>query len=410
MQECPISCKVGIDLHDELQPYLPFYLGRDRTGEAHLLATKNGKLHDVVINPKTGKEISSTSSWGPQLAFWQRSVLAERKDILPWQVVILIEAGFRVQQTRGAARWNWIATTVDALMLYGKDWFFKLRAFLAENAPSGWTTQGELACFSPLDCDPKTFRRWIDRKLWVQKTQGGHFRIQVCDDFCWWYVKQVAAQRAAELVKKHPPGSTVVELTSEALKRTRGQQIDILARDLEALENRLRFRTKTVGWTLEDIAKDPNRDQLWDLDLEDLSPELLEATASKADMLRLAKCMEELKVKRKAEGKSEFVSKASLAKAMGISKRTFLRRPEYNEFYEKQRSRPYQEMRLTEEEARLRGVLQGKRKKDGAGDDEQEQIKTANELHLEETRIPCAKCGWRVKINQPCPKCSARFA
>jgi hypothetical protein len=342
---------------------------------------------------------------GSQLAFWQRAVLEERKDILPWQVVLLIEAGFLVQQTRGAARRKSIATTVDALMIYGKEWFFKLRSSLADNAPSGHITPGELAQLWRLPCDPKTFRRWISDKSWVQKTSGGHCRIRVCDDFCWWFVKQVAAQCAFELVKKHPPGSTVVELTSEALKRTRGKQIDILARDLEALENRLRLRTKTVGWTFEDIAKDPNRDKLWDSELEDLPSDLLESTAAKADMLELARRMEELKEKRKSEGKSEFVSKVSLAKAMGMSIRTFLRRPEYNEFYEKHRSRPYQVMRATAEETRQRGLVVD----DQVGRDkaqQQAEIKTENELRLEDNYIPCAICGWRVKIDKPCPKCS----
>lgn len=91
------------------------------------------------------------------------------------------------------------------------------------------------------------------------------------------------------------------------------------------------------------------------------------------------------------------MSKTALARALGISKRTFLRRKVYVRFYNKNYKKPCQASEMTDKEAQQKGFTE----------EQLNDAKNSFQLKKEEVLIRCATCGRMLKINQSCPDCRA---
>src|SRR5208283_4636664 len=118
---------------------------------------------------------------------------------------------------------------------------------------------------------------------------------------------------------------------------------------------------------------------------------------SEADSLMLANHIQQLRQESLQKGKSGHVSKVALARALGISKRTFLRRKAYVEFYNKNYKKPCQTSEMTDQEAQQKGFTE----------EQLNSAKNSFQLKKEEVLIRCATCGRMLKINQSCPDCRA---
>lgn len=447
MHKCPISTRVCVNPDGTFVPYHPMFMGRGRDGKGHFLQPGADKqLHDVSVEMKTGETISDRSLRGPDLQFHLRQLLfVDLENPKPWQIFVAVETHWRVQQARGIARKNWVLTTGCYLIEHGEEWFRKARERLSAMSQNGYLTFGQFASFSPITCNEKTLRRWLSRQIWTEGTKGGHCRIRLCDDFYWWWTKQFAAGTARQQIKNKK-----TTMTPEGFQKEGDKIIGVSTRTIEALGHRIRLRTKTAGKTTEEILNDPKKDKIWDRDIDELAPYWFKSyregcsLLTEADALKLACLIEELRTRKRQQGKSDFVSKSALAKARGISKSTFLRKG-YGKICDdlkliikaspsqsKKRKEttgnevPLPEKTLSEsmpiESAEERGYTEDQTNDEKTlpqraadekvrklKDDGLDRIKGTFQLRKEEALIECAGCHRLIKTMDPCPFCSAKL-
>ena len=352
-------------------------------------------LMDVAVDRKNGALLKAVPVRASDLRFQLRELLHNigRRD--PLQEVVAIETEWLIRQARGVRSKNWILNTGCILAEHGAKMFAESREKLSAVATSGYLTIRQLAKLSPVTGNQKTLRRWLKGERWTEHGKGKHCRIRVCDEFYWWYVKQLAGDLARELLKKKK-----VEVDERGFQMDGGKIVGIERRALEALEHRVRLRTKTVGRSLEEIAKDPDKDKVWTLPAEKIPPYWFksyrqgQSLTTGADALMLANLIQELRQGSFQKGGTGHVSKAALARLLGISKRTFLRKG-FGEIYD----RIYRKPSAGE-------AVVGDAEEYDFTETELNEAKSGFEHKKAQNLIPCAKCGKWLRITQPCPKCN----
>ena len=400
MQKCPFSIQVTIGQEGAIWPRLPLELGIGKDGKLHfletwsaqlihdeavvpvgmtaeqrraewskkliqdaMLASRTVKLLDVSVDQKTGKYLPAKPIEEIDFRFQLREFL-DKELVNPklWQAVVVVEAEWLIRQARGQARQNWILNTGCILAADGEKWFSVIRQRISAFAPLGWITFRQLARGWGLtrDSDKKILRRWLQEEPWTQRGKGGRLRVQVCDDFCWWYVKQRAAAVAVKFCKQG------VKLTPQGFQVQDGKLIGIEKSADEALAPRGQLYTKTVGQALEEIGEDlkkpeiaeedlpfagdefvdPNgppssrerlaeekrRMRIWKSNIKELPPEMFIISAGEA---RLKVACLQLRQQSLAQGKNGHVTISALAAKLGISRDTFYRHKAWVEFYHK---------------------------------------------------------------------------
>ncbi|MFA5193831.1 MAG: hypothetical protein WC740_24235, partial [Verrucomicrobiia bacterium] len=187
--------------------------------------------------------------------------------------------------------------------------------------------------------------------------RGRHRRIRLCNDFYWWWAKQLAADLAREAINQcrttiTPEGFQVDE---------NGEKLGIEKSAFLAATEIIRHFTHTEGLSPKQIAKflkhkpaktehdverkgdidrDAKKDMLWDIPVFELPPECFlpgddeHGIVSRADRLRLRNLIIAIRRERLAQGKkSGHVSKSALAEKFDISMSTF-RRKGYAAWYD----------------------------------------------------------------------------
>ncbi len=353
----------------------PIFLGIGKRGEQHFLEmwskrvitgsaadSKTMVLLDVPIERQTEKYLPAKQVGFSDLRFQLREMLhgLESKP-KPWQMVVAIQTDWLIRQARGLANKNWILNTGCILAKHGEKMFTEARGKLSAVAKSGYLTIRQLAKLWPVTVNQKTLRRWLQARPWTKQEKGGNCRVRICDDFCWWYVKQLAGDLARELLKNKK-----LEVNDKGFETDDGKIVGIERHALEALGDRAQLYTKTVGLTLEEIAEDLKKPEVaeeelpfagdehvdtnrpptfkerlseerqrmtvWNSDLKSLPPELFIIPADEA-RLRVA-CLK-LRKQSLAHGRSGHVSITALAKELDVSRDTFYRHKSWVEFYRK---------------------------------------------------------------------------
>ncbi len=298
----------------ELRPRFPTFIGYGKRGERHILEAtpkKSNKsesvgkrkmaLMEVEVDDKTGQRTRVTAVRASDLRFQVQELLHSIGTPEPWQAVVAIETDRRIRTARGHSRRNWIFNTGCILVERGEGLFCEIRERLSTLAGGGWLTFGQLSrvwldtraeysakLISPRcrlarkrrfmrNDERKTLRRWIASKPWTDHTEGGHSRIRVCDDFCWWFLKQLAADLAREVCKKK------IKVNKQGLQMQGGKVVGIERRSRDALEYNARLYSKTIGMTFEEITEELKTPDIAD---SDLPPGLsLEATLDSRERL-----------------------------------------------------------------------------------------------------------------------------
>jgi len=349
----------------------------------------------VVRERATEKMISATVFNSSELCFQLRQVLLELGRPKPWQDLLAAETEWLIRQARGRARKDWILNTGCILLEHGEKLFHEAREGLSAIGESGYLTFRQLTKNSPVTGNRRDFRRWLTAEPWTERTKGKHYRIRLCDDFYWWCAKQCAGELARNLMEKKK-----LEQTPDGVQVDGGKVVGFEVRALEALEHLVRLHTKTVGRPLEEIDRDPKRHKVWRVRLTKPLPRWVRAhlrgrsLMSEADALMLANLIQQLRQESFQRGKSGHISKAALARALSISKRTFLRRG-YGKIYGRIYKKPSHEEFKTHKEAQEKGFTE----------DELRVAKNSFQLRKEEVLIECAKCGRKLRIAQPCSNC-----
>jgi transposase-like protein len=377
----------------KLRPRLPSFTGYGKHGERHILDAwlkKSNKpesvgkrtmaLMDVAVDDKTGQQIRATAVRASDLRFQVQELLRSIGNPEPWQAVVAIETDRRIRTARGHSRKNWIFNTGCMLVERGEGLFFEIREKLSTLAGGGWLTFGQLSqawlaaraeysvrLISPRcrlgrkrrfmrNDETKTLHRWIASKPWTDHTEGGHSRIRVCDDSCWWFVKQLAADLAREHCKKRP------HVNRKGLQMQGGKVVGIERRTRDTLEYNARLYTKTVGMTFEEIieelktpdmadsdlppglsleatldcrerlASEHQRMKIWDSTLSELPEEFFR----RDDRSMLSVTLMKLRQDSLSQKKSGHVTIKAFAKELGVSRSTLYdRRKKWLKFYRK---------------------------------------------------------------------------
>src|SRR5208283_980366 len=132
--------------------------------------------------------------------------------------LVAFETEWLIRRARGDARKNWILNTGCILLEHGEKLFLKAREVFSAIGKSGYLTFRQLVKETPVTWDRSTFRRWLAAEPWTEGIEGRHNRIRLCDDFYWWYVKQLAGELAREIMKRKK-----LEVTPEGFQIDNGK-------------------------------------------------------------------------------------------------------------------------------------------------------------------------------------------
>jgi hypothetical protein len=325
MQKCPITTRITVGDDGRWRLRYPDRWSREgKENQFRKRKVQQGgqELVEVVTEVATGRIVRERVLLGP-MNDRQRDCFDEGEEPAIWQRAVLIEAEYlcRRARTERSRRAIWLAAVI--LVRDGQRKFSELRELLDARARFGHLRSSDLAQMSPATCNERTLRRWMTAESWAHRIPSGHFRIRVCNEFVWWYLKQHAAELARQWIKKNPAQTEAIEWTSEALKAAGSQSVPI--------------RRSDVADTIRLIAMDAHCGMSSDEIIKSKHPALLCTLAQipekffrkvKGRELEIAQAIGEL------GAKGQTVSRRSVGQLIGKSRATMFREP-YRSLYDK---------------------------------------------------------------------------